>query len=157
MNKMKKHTQEVWLEILGILTEPFFYTEKDWRNFKTHNHTPRTTASFTELAEELTRRGIFNYYGKPYTEFSVRLMIERMGGCGEVDDFRSQHYPKFLELKDIGVGRKMPTRNLLSKNRIAEFEEDEKEEKEEGFHELYIQHLKDKKLQRSVQNVNLSL
>ena len=84
-------------------------------------------------------------------------MIERMGGCDEVDDFRSQHYPKFLELKDIGVGRKMPTRNLLSKNRIAEFEEDEKEEKEEGFHELYIQHLKDKKLQRSVQNVNLSL
>jgi len=69
MNKMKQHAQEVWFEIVGILTEPFFYTDKDWRNFKVHNRTPRTEICLKELADALTQNGVMNYYGRPYNHF----------------------------------------------------------------------------------------
>ena len=110
MNKMKQHAQEVWFEIVGILTEPFFYTDKDWRNFKVHNHIPRTVICLEELADALTQKGVMNYYGRPYNHWSLRKMIERMNDVDEELDFRQQHYPMFLYLKDNNIGLRTPTR-----------------------------------------------
>ena len=110
MNKMQKHTQEVWFEILRILTKPFLYTDKDWRNFKVHNRIPRTVICLEELADELSEKGVMNYYGQPYNHWSLRKMIQRMNEVDEELDFRQQHYPMYLHLKDNNIGLRTPTR-----------------------------------------------
>jgi len=57
-----------------------------------------------ELADALSQQGVFNYYGQPYTHWTLRKMIQRMDKVDEESDFRQQHLPMYLQLKDNDIG-----------------------------------------------------
>ena len=57
-----------------------------------------------ELADALTQQGITNNYGQPYTHWTLRKMIQRMNKVDEESDFRQQHLPMYLQLKDNDIG-----------------------------------------------------
>lgn len=67
-------------------------------------------ATFEELADALNHKGVTNYNGQPYTHWTLRKMIQRMDKVDEESDFRQQHYPMLLHLKDNNIGLKTPTR-----------------------------------------------
>ena len=67
-------------------------------------------ATYEELVDALTQEGVTNYYGQPYTHWTLRKMIQRMDKVDEDSDFRQQHYPMFLHLKDNNIGLRTPTR-----------------------------------------------
>lgn len=66
--------------------------------------------SFEELADALYQKGVMNYYGQPYNHWSLRKMVQRMNEVDEDLDFRQQHYPMYLHLKDNNIGLRTPTR-----------------------------------------------
>ena len=65
--------------------------------------------SLEKLANALTEQGVFNYYGQPYTHWTLRKMIQRMNKSDEESDFRQQHLPVDLQLKDDDIGLQTPT------------------------------------------------
>ena len=60
--------------------------------------------SLEKLANALTEQGVFNYYGQPYTAGALHKMIQRMDKVEEDLDFRQQHLPMYLQLKDNDIG-----------------------------------------------------
>ena len=95
-------------------------------------------ATYDEIADALTQNGVMNYYGRPYNHWSLHKMIQRMNEVDEDLDFRQQHYPMYLYLKDNNIGLKTPTRLAKPiKSRTTKTDEDlDKEE----FLELHEQH-----------------
>ena len=82
--------------------------------------TDNPIATYDEIADALTQKGVTNYYGQPYTHWTLRKMIQRMDKVDEESDFRQQHYPMLLHLKDNNIGLKTPTRPAKPiKSRIA--------------------------------------
>jgi hypothetical protein len=124
MNKNQEHSQQVFIRIKDIILS-------SWT-------TNSPIGSFEELADALTQNGVTNYYGQPYTHWTLRKMIQRMDKVDEESDFRQEHYPMMLHLKDNNIGLKTPTRPAKPiKSRTAKTDEDlDKEE----FLELHEQH-----------------
>ena len=124
MNKNQEHSQQVFIRIKDIILS-------SWT-------TNSPIGSFEELADALTQNGVTNYYGQPYTHWTLRKMIQRMDKVDEDSDFRQEHYPMMLHLKDNNIGLKTPTRPAKPiKSRTAKTDEDlDKEE----FLELHEQH-----------------
>ena len=96
MNKMQEHSQKVWIQIKDIVL-------LSWT-------TGNPIATYDEIADALTQNGIMNYYGRPYNHWSLHKMIQRMNEVDEDLDFRQQHYPMYLYLKDNNIGLRIPTR-----------------------------------------------
>ena len=96
MNKNQEHSQQVFIRIKDIILS-------SWT-------TNSPIGSFEELADALTQNGVTNYYGQPYTHWTLRKMIQRMDKVDEDSDFRQEHYPMILHLKDNNIGLKTPTR-----------------------------------------------
>jgi len=96
MNKNQEHSQQVFIRIKDIILS-------SWT-------TNSPIGSFEELADALTQNGVTNYYGQPYTHWTLRKMIQRMDKVDEDLDFRQQHYPMMLHLKDNNIGLTTPTR-----------------------------------------------
>ena len=124
MNKNQEHSQQVFIQMKDIILSSCT--------------TGDTIATFEELADALTQKGVTNYYGQPYTHWTIRKMIQRMDKVDEDLDFRQQHYPMMLHLKDNNIGLTTPTRPAKPiKSRTAKT--DENLDKEE-FLELHEQH-----------------
>jgi len=96
MNKMQEHSQQVFIQITDIILS-------SWT-------TKSPIGSFEELADALYQKGVMNYYGQPYNHWSLRKMVQRMNEVNEDLDFRQQHYPMYLHLKDNNIGLRTPTR-----------------------------------------------
>ena len=124
MNKNQEHSQQVFMQIKDIILS-------SWT-------TNSPIGSFEELADALTQKGVTNYYGQPYTHWTLRKMIQRMDKVDEDSDFRQQHYPMFLHLKDNNIGLRTPTRPANPiKSRTTKSDEDVDREE---FLELHEQH-----------------
>ena len=96
MNKNQEHSQQVFIQMKDIILS-------SWT-------TKSPIGSFEELADALYQKGVTNYYGQPYTHWTLRKMIQRMNTVEEDLDFREQHYPMYLHLKDNNIGLRTPTR-----------------------------------------------
>jgi len=96
MNKNQEHSQQVFIQMKDIILS-------SWT-------TGDPIATYEELADALTQKGVTNYYGQPYTHWTLRKMIQRMDKVDKDLDFRQQHYPMCLHLKDNNIGLKTPTR-----------------------------------------------
>lgn len=96
MNKMQEHSQKVWIQMKDIVFS-------SWT-------TGNPIATYDEIADALYQKGVMNYYGQPYTHWSLRKMVQRMNEVDEDLDFRQQHYPMYLHLKDNNIGLRTPTR-----------------------------------------------
>ena len=96
MNKNQEHSQQVFIQMKDIILS-------SWT-------TKSPIGSFEELADALYQKGVTNYYGQPYTHWTLRKMIQRMNTVEEDLDFRQQHYPMYLHLKDNNIGLRTPTR-----------------------------------------------
>ena len=96
MNKNQEHSQQVFIQMKDIILS-------SWT-------TGDPIATYEELANALTQNGVTNYYGQPYTHWTLRKMIQRMDKVDEDLDFRQEHYPMCLHLKDNNIGLKTPTR-----------------------------------------------
>ena len=111
MNKNQEHSQQVFIRMVETLMSSVMRGEG--------------LVNFEELANALTQQGITNYYGQPYTHWTLRKMIQRMDKVDEDLDFRQQHYPMCLHLKDNDIGLRTPTRpNKPKKSRTAKSETD---------------------------------
>ena len=95
MNKNQEHSHQVFIQIKDILL-------CSWT-------TKSPIGSFEELSVALTQQGITNYYGQPYTHWTLRKMIQRMNKSDEESDFRQQHLPMDLQLKDYDIGLQTST------------------------------------------------
>ena len=96
MNKNQEYSQQVFIQMKDIILS-------SWT-------TKSPIGSFEELADALHQKGVTNYYGQPYTHWTLRKMIQRMNKVDEELDFRQQHYPMYLHLKDDNIGLRTPTR-----------------------------------------------
>ena len=96
MNKNQEHSQQVFIQMKDIILS-------SWT-------TGDPIATYEELADALTQNGVTNYYGQPYTHWTLRKMIQRMDKADEELDFRQQHYPMVLYLKDNNIGWRTPNR-----------------------------------------------
>ena len=96
MNKNQEHSQQVFIQMKDIILS-------SWT-------TGDPIATYEELADALTQNGVTNYYGQPYTHWTLRKMIQRMDKVDEELDFRRQHYPMVLHFKDNNIGWRTPTR-----------------------------------------------
>jgi len=111
MNKNQEHSQQVFIRMRDTILSSWI--------------TGEPIATFEELADALTQEGVTNYYGQPYTHWTLRKMIQRMDKVDEDLDFRQQHYPMCLHLKDNDIGLRTPTRpNKPKKSRTAKSETD---------------------------------
>ena len=90
MNKNQEHSQQVFIQMVETLMSSVMRGEG--------------LVNFEELANALTQQGITNYYGQPYTHWTLRKMIQRMDKVDEELDFRQQHLPMYLQLKDNDIG-----------------------------------------------------
>ena len=90
MNKNQEHSQQVFIRMVETLTSSVMRGEG--------------LVDLDELADALTQQGVFNYYGQPYTHWTLRKMIQRMDKVDEELDFRQQHLPMYLQLKDNDIG-----------------------------------------------------
>ena len=90
MNKNQEHSQQVFIRMVETLTSSVMRGEG--------------LVDLDELADALTQQGVFNYYGQPYTAGSLHKMIQRMNKVDEDLDFRQQHLPMYLQLKDNDIG-----------------------------------------------------
>ena len=90
MNKNQEHSQQVFIRMVETLTSSVMRGEG--------------LVDLDELADALTQQGVFNYYGQPYTHWTLRKMIQRMNKSDEESDFRQQHLPMHLQLKDNDIG-----------------------------------------------------
>ena len=124
MNKMQEHSQKVWIQMKDIVFS-------SWT-------TGNPIATYDEIADALTQNGVMNYYGRPYNHWSLHKMIQRMNEVDEDLDFRQQHYPMYLYLKDNNIGLRTPTRPANPiKSRIKKSDEDVDRVE---FFELHEQH-----------------
>ena len=120
MNKNQEHSQQVFIRMVETLTSSVMRGEG--------------LVDLDELADALTQQGVFNYYGQPYTAGSLHKMIQRMNKVDEELDFRQQHLPMYLQLKDNDIGLQTSTHpSTPTKRRTTN--PDEKE-----FLELHEQH-----------------
>ena len=111
MNKNQEHSQQVFIRMRDTILSSWI--------------TGVPIATYEELADALTQQGVTNYYGQPYTHWTLRKMIQRMDKVDEDLDFRQQHYPMCLHLKDNDIGLRTPTRpNKPKKSRTAKSETD---------------------------------
>jgi len=90
MNKNQEHSQQVFIQMVETCLSSVMRGEG--------------LVNFEELANALTQQGITNYYGQPYTHWTLRKMIQRMDKVDEELDFRQQHLPMYLQLKDNDIG-----------------------------------------------------
>ncbi|MDA9776624.1 hypothetical protein N9C64_02745 [Paracoccaceae bacterium] len=122
MNKNQEYSQKVFIQIKDIILS-------SWT-------TNSPLGSFEELADALTQNGVTNYYGQPYTHWTLRKMIQRMDKVDEESDFRQQHYPMMLHLKDNNIGLKTPTRPAKPiKSRTAKNVDVDEEQELRKLHE----------------------
>jgi hypothetical protein len=127
MNKNQEHSQQVFIQMKDIILS-------SWT-------TGDTIATFEELADALTQKGVTNYYGQPYTHWTIRKMIQRMDKVDEDLDFRQQHYPMMLHLKDNNIGLTTPTRPAKPiKSRIAKTADVDEEMDTRELQRLHDQH-----------------
>ncbi len=127
MNKNQEHSQQVFIQIKDILL-------CSWT-------TKSPIGSFEELSVALTQQGITNYYGQPYTHWTLRKMIQRMDKVDEDLDFRQQHYPMCLHLKDNNIGLTTPTRPAKPiKSRTAKTVDVDEEQDNKELQRLHDQH-----------------
>ena len=111
MNKNQEHSQQVFIRMRDTILSSWI--------------TGEPIATYEELADALTHQGVTNYCGQPYTHWTLRKMIQRMDKVDEDLDFRQQHYPMCLHLKDNDIGLRTPTRpNKPKKSRTAKSETD---------------------------------
>ena len=90
MNKNQEHSQQVFIRMVETLTSSVMKGEG--------------LVNLDEVADALTQQGVTNYYGQPYTHWTLRKMIQRMNKSDEESDFRQQHLPMHLQLKDNDIG-----------------------------------------------------
>tara|TARA_B110000977_G_scaffold153027_1_gene194394 strand:+ start:162 stop:566 length:405 start_codon:yes stop_codon:yes gene_type:complete len=90
MNKNQEHSQQVFIQMVETLMSSVMRGEG--------------LVDLDELADALTQQGVFNYYGQPYTAGALHKMIQRMDKVEEDLDFRQQHLPMYLQLKDNDIG-----------------------------------------------------
>jgi len=95
MNKNQEHSQQVFIQMVETLTSSVMRGEG--------------LVNLDEVADALTQQGVFNYYGQPYTHWTLRKMIQRMDKVEEDLDFRQQHLPMHLQLKDNDIGLQAST------------------------------------------------
>jgi hypothetical protein len=96
--------------------------------------TGETIGTYEELSDALSQQDVFNYCGQPYTARSLHKMIQRMNKVDEESDFRQQHLPMDLQLKDDDIGLQTPTHpSTPIKRRTTKSDEEE-------FMELLEQH-----------------
>jgi len=95
MNKNQEHSQQVFIRMVETLMSSVMRGEG--------------LVSLEELANALTEQGDVNYYGQPYTAGSLHKMIQRMNKSDEESDFRQQHLPMHLQLKDNDIGLQAST------------------------------------------------
>ena len=90
MNKNQEYSQQVFIRMVETLTSSVMRGEG--------------LVNLDEVADALTQQGVTNYYGQPYTHWTLRKMIQRMDKVDEDLDFRQQHLPMYLQLKDNDIG-----------------------------------------------------
>ena len=90
MNKNQEHSQQVFIQMVETCLSSVMRGEG--------------LVNLDELADALSQQGVFNYYGQPYTHWTLRKMIQRMDKVDEELDFRQQHLPMYLQLKDNDIG-----------------------------------------------------
>ena len=90
MNKNQEHSQQVFIQMVETCLSSVMRGEG--------------LVDLDELADALTQQGVFNYYGQPYTAGALHKMIQRMDKVEEDLDFRQQHLPMYLQLKDNDIG-----------------------------------------------------
>ena len=90
MNKNQEHSQQVFIQMVETCLSSVMRGEG--------------LVNLDELADALSQQGVFNYYGQPYTHWTLRKMIQRMNKSDEESDFRQQHLPMHLQLKDNDIG-----------------------------------------------------
>ncbi len=90
MNKNQEHSQQVFIQMVETLTSSVMRGEG--------------LVNLDELADALSQQGVFNYYRQPYTAGALHKMIQRMDKVEEDLDFRQQHLPMYLQLKDNDIG-----------------------------------------------------
>lgn len=124
MNKNQEHSQQVFIRIKDIILS-------SWT-------TNSPIGSFEELADALTQNGVTNYYGQSYTHWTLRKMIQRMDKVDDDLDFRQEHYPMMLHLKDNNIGLKTPTRPVKPiKSRTAKNVDVDEEQELQKLHEKH--------------------
>jgi len=124
MNKKQEYTQQIFREMVSILTEHF------------DNPDAEPISNFEELADALNRRGLTNQQGKPFSHWTLRKMIERCNEVNEEDDFRHQFYPTQLFAKDEGVGLRQV--QFVAPKSISKIEE--KKSNEDELKKLFTEH-----------------
>ena len=90
MNKNQEHSQQVFIRMVETCLSSVMRGEG--------------LVNLDELADALSQQGVFNYYRQPYTAGSLHKMIQRMNKVDEESDFRQQHLPMYLQLKDNDIG-----------------------------------------------------
>ena len=65
MNKKQEHTQQIFREMVSIFTEYF------------DNPDAEPISDFEKLADALNLQGLTNQQGKPFSNWTLRKMIER--------------------------------------------------------------------------------
>ena len=90
MNKNQEHSRQVFIRMVETCLSSVMRGEG--------------LVNLDEVADALTQQGVFNYYGQPYTAGSLHKMIQRMNKVDEDLDFRQQHLPMYLQLKDNDIG-----------------------------------------------------
>ena len=95
MNKNQEHSQQVFIRMRDTILSSWV--------------TGVPIATYEELANALTQQGVTNYYGQPYTHWTLRKMIQLMNKSDEASDFRQQHLPMHLQLKDNDIGLQAST------------------------------------------------
>ena len=124
MNKKQEHTQQIFREMVSILTEHF------------DNPDAEPISNFEELADALNRRGLTNQQGKLFSHWALRKMIERCNEVNEEDDFRHKFYPTQLFAKDEGV--RLRQVQFVAPKSISKIEE-KKSDKDE-LKKLFTEH-----------------
>ena len=127
MNKNQEHSQQVFIRMVETLTSSVMRGEG--------------LVSLEELADALSQQGVFNYYRQPYTAGSLRKMIQRMNKSDEESDFRQQHLPMYLQLKDNDIGLQtltLPSKPIKSKTAKTVDVDEEQDNKE--LQRLHDQH-----------------
>jgi hypothetical protein len=140
MNKKQEHTQQIFREMVSILTEHF------------DNPDAEPVSDFEELADALNRKGLTNQKGKPFSHWTLRKMIERCNEVNEEDDFRHQFYPTQLFTKDEGVGLRQV--QFVTPKPISKI--DKKKSDDDELKKLFTEH-EENYFGWTVQNVQQSL
>ena len=127
MNKNQEHSQQVFIRMVETLTSSVMRGEG--------------LVNLDEVADALTQQGVFNYYGQPYTHWTLRKMIQRMDKVDEDLDFRQEHYPMCLHLKDNDIGLTTPTCPAKPiKSRTAKTVDVDEEQDNRELQRLHDQH-----------------